>query len=234
MSNLIGKKFEYNLLKGEIKIVKEIKNDLVIFEDDGRVPVERFDELFTEVQGQGTVSTNEAKRILFNNEELDPKSFFDGNTHNQLLEKLKREAENIDLNKIPQQVVSTNTPVTSRVEEPAVKKILVETDESGKTTSKEESSPAAQSSDFFKKMKRTYDVKINIQLAQRIPNLDFIKMMDENFDQGILEYLVSEITEEILASPQIIHTQVKKQLQDLMDNKEIKKAKKKNSKNVAD
>lgn len=223
MSNLIGKKFEYNLLKGEIKTVKEIRDDLVIFEDDGRVPIERFDELFTEVSSP--MANSEAKKILFA-DKIDPKTFFDSNNHNQLLEKLKKEAESIDLNKLPAQPIVTNSPVTSRIEEPAVKKIFVETDEvTGKVTSKEETPGVVSSSDFFKKMKRNQDVKINIQIAQRIPNVDFIKMMDENFDQGILEYLVSEITDEIISSPHIIQTQVKKQLQELMDKKEKKKKK---------
>jgi hypothetical protein len=222
MSNLIGKKFEYNLMKGEIKTVKEIRNDLVIFEDDGRVPVERFTELFTEVSS----SNNEAKRVLFNNDEVDPISFFDNSSHNQLLEKLKKEAENIDLNKTPVQHVDTKSMVDSRVEEPAVKRIFIETDEkTGKITSKEEHLPGT-SSDFFKKMKRNQDIKINVQFTQRIPNIDFIKMMDENFDQGVMEYLISEITEEVLASPQIIQTQIRKQLEDLLAKKDSNKKKK--------
>ena len=88
-----------------------------------------------------------------------------------------------------------------------------------------------QGANIFKKLKRNQEIDIVVRLVDRIPNLDFIRMMDENFDQGILEYLVQNITEQFLAAPNIIQNQVREQLKTKIYGPQTKSTKKKKNGN---
>ena len=124
---------------------------------------------------------------------------------------------------MPAPVMATNTTLDGTQSDGGpVRKIIVETDDSGKTIGSHEEKPVPTGVDFFKKMKRTTDAKINIKFVEKIPNVDFIKMMDENFDQGVLDYLVQNITDNIIAAPNIIHNQVRAQLHDMVYAKKDK------------
>jgi hypothetical protein len=232
--DLVGRKYEYRLLKGEIKTIVEVKGDTAIFDDNGRVPLNRLDEMFELVVDNNNTQMNpaEARKLLTATEDvLDPSNFFNQRSHQDLLASLKKQAESIDTMKLPEQALTTNTAV-KHIEhaknEPAVKKYEVERDDSTGKVTTVEATAAPKSSDFLKKMKRNHDVTLNIKYIERIPKLDFIKMMDENFDQGVLEYLIEDITEKIMNSPQIIQSQIREQLTDLVYKKESKKKKKKN------
>lgn len=229
MQDLIGKKYQYRLIEGEFKTISEVKGDTVIFNDGGRVPLNRLDELFQATDDDMNYTAEQARQILNPihsiDQKMDPNNFFN-TTHNELLEKLKREAEKIDTTKLPTQTLATNTTITEHVNEPPVKKIEVVTnEETGKVTSHEVHAQPT-TNDFLKKMKRNTQVEITIKMVESIPNLDFIKMMDENFDHGVLEYLIEDITEKFMASPNIISTQVRAQLTEMMKVGKVKKEKK--------
>jgi hypothetical protein len=227
MQELIGKKYQYRLIKGEIKTIVDVKGDTVIFDDNGRVPLNRLDEMFDPMEDSGSgMSPVDARKLLTQEDQLDPSNFFNGRSHHDLLASLKKQAESVDIKTLPEQTMTTNTTVKHVENEPPVKKYEVErNDETGKVVTREETA-APQTSDFFKKMKRNNDVTINVKFVERIPKLDFIKMMDENFDQGVMDYLIDDITEKIIASPQIISAQVRDQLTELIYKKDKKKKKK--------
>lgn len=234
MQDLIGKKYQYRLIPDEKKTITTVQNETVIFNDGGRVPLNRLNELFLELPDENAMDLTEARKMLTQNvEEIDTVNFFNTAHHNALLSQLKKQAETIDTSKLQQPTLATNTTITDNVQSGPVKKIIVETDEkTGKTFSHEETAPPT-SSDFFKKMKRSTEVTINVKIVERIPNLDFIKMMDENFDQGVLEYLIENITETFISSPNIIQAQVREQLNAMVYKKTSKdKPKKEKKKNV--
>jgi len=228
MQDLIGKKYQYKLIPDQVKTITGINGDAVVFDDGGRVPLNRLDELFTLIGA--TQSPEEARRFLTQtmDDKMDPQNFFNS-THNDLLEKLKKEAEKIDTTNLPLPKIATNTAIDNNntVPEGPVRKIVVETDDRGKVTSREENAAVTQTpNDFFKKMKRNTQVEISIKWVENIPNLDLIKMMDDNFDQGVLEYLVEDITDKIIASPNIVSNQIREQLNKMMKGQTAVKVKK--------
>lgn len=215
---LIGKQYQYKLVPDQIKIVQDVNNDTVIFNDGGRVPLNRLDEMFQLIGGG-------IKEMIVeeNGEEtVDPTKFFDMQHRQVFYQKMKKDIESIDTTNVPQQMVTTNPTIGENISEPPVKRYNIETTEDGKIVTREENSPMS-SVDFLKKMKRSNQVEISIKWVENIPNLDFIKMMDENFDHGVLDYLVDDITEKMTASPKIIANQIRTQLSQMLENGKIKR-----------
>jgi len=79
---------------------------------------------------------------------------------------------------------------------------------------------------LLKQMKRSKKVKLNIKLDEMIPNPSFIKMMDENFDGGIIDYLVTDIVSKLLNNPSIMEKQIKDSLEEIVYNKKRKPTRK--------
>lgn len=219
-------------MKGEIKTVQDVKGELVYFENGSRVPLNRMAELFEEVKDGGLMAPGAAKKLIMESvtdpDVVDPSTFF--NQPTGVLETIKKKVEVIDTSKLQEQVVSTPTikqqqqvipnppdPWFDPMPQPA-KVIDVQRDDNDTTkviATRDINQPLSseeQGANLFKKLKRNHEIDITIRLVDRIPNLDFIRMMDENFDQGILEYLVQNITEQFLAAPNIIQNQVREQL----------------------
>jgi len=83
---------------------------------------------------------------------------------------------------------------------------------------------------LLKQMKRNKKIKLNIKLDEMIPNPSFIKMMDENFDGGVINYLVTDIVSKLLKNPTIIEKQIKDSLEELVYNKKRKTTRRKTNK----
>lgn len=82
-----------------------------------------------------------------------------------------------------------------------------------------ESTNAPQGFPLLQQMKRSKKVKLKINIEDSIPKPDFIKMMDENFDGGVLDYLVTDIVSKLLKSPQQIEKQVRDALEEIVYDK---------------
>lgn len=218
MKELIGRKFTYNLVPDQVKTVVTVNNETVVFDDGGRVPLNRFNEMFTSVDSPNSI---------VNAEIVDPKDFLDPSSRSNFYQKLKQDIEKIDVNKVAAQPVTApkisaeDQMLLGNVQEPPVKRINVDIAEDGKVTSTVENT--GSSLDILKKMKRTNQVQLNVSWVENIPSLDFIKIMDENLDNSILEYLVDDIVEKMTTSPGILANQVRTQLKQMIETGKLKK-----------
>jgi hypothetical protein len=63
-----------------------------------------------------------------------------------------------------------------------------------------------------------------------MPNPTFIKMMDENFNGGILDYLVTDMVSKLLNNPTILEKQIRESLEDIVYGKKRKTTRKTSTK----
>jgi hypothetical protein len=69
---------------------------------------------------------------------------------------------------------------------------------------------------MFSKTKRNVDFKINIEISNKIPRLDFIEMMEDSYETSIIDYLADEFTEKILNDPSMIRESIKSKIKQLV------------------
>lgn len=55
--------------------------------------------------------------------------------------------------------------------------------------------------DMFKHVKRTLDFTATMNIEDKIPRIDFIKMWEESYDVSIIDYLTDDITSKLLSNP---------------------------------
>lgn len=84
--------------------------------------------------------------------------------------------------------------------------------------------PLPQQSGFpmLKQMKRNNKIKLKFEIDETIPKPDFIKMMDENFDGGVLDYLVTDMVNKMLSDPMSLEKQIRESLEEIVYNKKKK------------
>ena len=92
------------------------------------------------------------------------------------------------LSSIPKQV--TTHPQTKKVEDPIIS--------------------------MFSKTKRNVDFKINIEVSNKIPRLDFIEMMEDSYETSIIDFLTDDITNKILNDPSMIRESIKSKIKQLV------------------
>jgi hypothetical protein len=69
---------------------------------------------------------------------------------------------------------------------------------------------------MFSKTKRNVEFKINVEILDRIPRLDFIEMMEDSYETSIIDYLADEFTNKILQDPSIIRDSIKNKIKQLV------------------
>lgn len=79
---------------------------------------------------------------------------------------------------------------------------------------------------MFKNVKRTTTFKLNMDVDQKIPKKDFIKMWEENYEKSILDYLAEEIADELLKDPKDLKKQIFESLKEHVYGKTRKTRKK--------
>ena len=69
---------------------------------------------------------------------------------------------------------------------------------------------------MFSKTKRNVDFKINIEVSNKIPRLDFIEMMEDSYETSIIDFLTDDITNKILNDPSMIRESIKSKIKQLV------------------
>jgi len=69
---------------------------------------------------------------------------------------------------------------------------------------------------LFKKLKRNYNAKFDLQIEEKIPTIDFIKMMNDNFEMSIIDYLSNQMVNKMLQDPSKLRKQLKDQLETMV------------------
>jgi hypothetical protein len=62
---------------------------------------------------------------------------------------------------------------------------------------------------MFKGVKRNINFKMNIEISNKIPRLDFIEMMEDSYEVSIIDYLAEEFTQNLLRNPSQIKETIK-------------------------
>lgn len=62
---------------------------------------------------------------------------------------------------------------------------------------------------MFKNVKRNVSFKMNIEISNKIPRLDFIEMMEDSYEISIIDFLAEEFTQNLLRNPSQIKEMIK-------------------------
>jgi hypothetical protein len=75
---------------------------------------------------------------------------------------------------------------------------------------------------MFKRTKRNVDFKINVEITDKIPRLDFIEMMEDSYEISMIDFLADEFTNKILQDPSVIRESIKGKIKQLVYGGEVK------------
>jgi hypothetical protein len=75
---------------------------------------------------------------------------------------------------------------------------------------------------MFKNVKRGVDFKMNIEISNKIPRIDFIEMMEDSYDISIIDYLAEEFTNDILRNPEKIKQSIIDRIKNIVYGAQVK------------
>ena len=78
---------------------------------------------------------------------------------------------------------------------------------------------------LFKRTKMNTDFKVSFDINNKIPNINYIKMMEESCDISIVDYLANEFTDNLLKNPMLIKDKIAEELRKLIEPKSKPKKK---------
>lgn len=88
---------------------------------------------------------------------------------------------------------------------------------------------------MFKMFKNNYTVELKLNFEEKIPNPQFIGMVQENVEADAIEYYANLISKKILSDPNILKNEIYKQLKSIINTElgieEIEETNEKNEKN---
>lgn len=62
---------------------------------------------------------------------------------------------------------------------------------------------------MFRNVKRNVNFKVNIEILNKIPRIDFIEMMEDSYEVSIIDFLAEEFTQNILSDPRKLKESIK-------------------------
>ena len=124
-----------------------------------------------------------------------------------------------NVNELPVPVVTQNTVYND------VQKVEVRRDEEGEVVQR----PVARQEDpihvMFRNAKKVVEFNLDLQLINKIPRLDFIEMMEDSYEKSIIDFLATEITNDLLKNPDNLKFQVSEKIKEMVYNrKPVRKA----------
>lgn len=155
-------------------------------------------------------------------EYMDPNTFFNtsSNALGSLADQLKENVQNANTSGyIDERThVSVNDPNVGMQSKPTVQQ--VETILGNNPTP---SSPTYQQAPInhyttpsnspedvlFRKMKKPDSIDIVLSFKEKIPGRDFIRLMNDNFETSIIDYLAKDFTDKFLMNPELLEIQIK-------------------------
>jgi hypothetical protein len=79
---------------------------------------------------------------------------------------------------------------------------------------------------MFKNVKRGVDFKMNIEISNKIPRIDFIEMMEDSYEISIIDFLAEEFTNNLLNNPEQIKQMIRDRIKQVVYGGELKIEKK--------
>jgi hypothetical protein len=232
MQDLIGKSFKYKGLPDDMSArVAKIDESYVYFEDKGKVPKNKFQDLF-----------EEARSIAYNpivpsiSDDLDPSTFFDKPMiaadkltimADQFLNKGKAEIgipDNHQFNQVNSRVPDTDNYVSPYGSDNAVvKKIHIGEDGADRVERVENSSGhviTSSSSAVFDKVRKSVPLKIKLEIDEMIPPAANVIMLNDMFEgESFIDHLSSHISKKLLNNPIILQRLIKIQIEEAVFGK---------------
>ena len=118
-----------------------------------------------------------------------------------------------NVNELPVQVVKQNTVYND------VQKVEVRRDEEGEVVKR----PVAKQEDpihvMFRNAKKVVEFNLDLRLINKIPRLDFIEMMEDSYEKSIIDFLATEITNDLLKNPDNLKFQVFEKIKEMVYNR---------------
>jgi len=62
---------------------------------------------------------------------------------------------------------------------------------------------------LFRKMKKPDSIDIVLSFKEKIPGRDFIRLMNDNFETSIIDYLAKDFTDKLLMNPELLEIQIR-------------------------
>lgn len=75
---------------------------------------------------------------------------------------------------------------------------------------------------MFKNVKRGVDFKMNIEISNKIPRVDFIEMMEDSYEISIIDYLAEEFTNNLLRNPEKIKQMISDRIKNVVYGGKVK------------
>ena len=85
---------------------------------------------------------------------------------------------------------------------------------------------------MFKGVKRNVDFKMNLEISNKIPRLDFIEMMEDSYEVSIIDFLAEEFTNNLLRNPNQLKSMISDRIKQVVYGGEVKKKVVKETKDV--
>jgi hypothetical protein len=85
---------------------------------------------------------------------------------------------------------------------------------------------------MFKNVKKIVGFKIQLEIDNKIPRLDFIEMMEDSYETSIIEFFAEEFTNQLIKNPDLIKSKISGEIRKMVYGEEIKVEKKTIKKNL--
>lgn len=72
---------------------------------------------------------------------------------------------------------------------------------------------------MFKGIKRSVDFSLDLQLNNKIPKLEFIEMMEDSYEKSIIDYLASEISNDLIKDPNSLKMKIAEKIKEMVYKK---------------
>jgi hypothetical protein len=100
-----------------------------------------------------------------------------------------------------------------------VQKVEVKRDDEGEVLQR----PVARQEDpihiMFRNAKKVVEFDLDLKLINKIPRLDFIEMMEDSYEKSIIDFLATEITNDLLKNPENLKFQISEKIKEMVYNR---------------
>lgn len=69
---------------------------------------------------------------------------------------------------------------------------------------------------MFRNVKRNVSFKMNVEISNKIPRLDFIEMMEDSYEISIIDFLAEEFTNNLLSEPEKVKEMIKDRIKQIV------------------
>jgi hypothetical protein len=72
---------------------------------------------------------------------------------------------------------------------------------------------------MFRNAKKVVEFDLDLKLINKIPRLDFIEMMEDSYEKSIIDFLATEITNDLLKNPENLKFQISEKIREMVYRK---------------